>query len=1115
MRFLSLSLLSLLSPAVRASRGPFLQETGDGSWVMGNDLWNVTQGSVYAKNLYWKGVPGADLVGSASGHYLGYDGENNFRFTNATISAKGTHFIDVSFQSTAGDFHWVIFDDLSGAYQYFVNRALPNISILRTLWRLAPEYFTHGRTHVKDEPLPAFDLYSTGTNVQDETWQLADGSYITKYDWSNAVRDRDFYGVYGSKVGSWWIHPSTEYYNSDHLSQTLTVHRENWARRHLSQPERSEALGYGICWFDNKAYNSRGGLQGTLRLSDGRPASNAAVYLGDSDTNVRPSIQGSNYYYTTYTNDKGRFSFKHVRTGSYGLYASSNGGKLADVYTNYTKSDVNITKDRTLNLGQLAWKVSGRTKRIWQIGAFDKTARGFKNGGLPYQHGVTEESPANLTFEVGKSKDSDWYYASSAIGTWTVEFNLAENDFAANKTALLSVSFAGYSQSAALNIHVNGNVIDSLSKNTLASDPGEWRFFQPRRCLPNANLSGVSSNKDQSYSSAGHQDVPSRPPSHPTSHVSTQPPNYAPQQGPGYPSPEVAHSTGSSSQPGSDRQRDFDEEQSGIEISCAARGQSTTDHDVPFYTGEQPGVTAVVDLYSGAQRSAPRHLLLRPSPPTSMLQCEKDYLRSKGVFNLPRESSRKELLIAYFHNMHPILPVLNAGVLKNMQEPLNMSLPDLLLFWSMASVAINFVPSSLWQLEGFASRKDMKDTMYGYAKCLYDVGGTMSKEHQLQCALLLCFWHSDRDSHSQPWYWSGVAVSLCQIIGLHRNPDSVTVNPHVSPQSRRMWRRLWGACLFRDRWLSLTLGRPMRIRLEDCDMPFPTLEDVLFDVEELGPLLKETYIPEDLDRLAQYWISLLQLSRLLGNILILCYQQNGSAPSLQQCESLEAELLQYRIPETGRSGSRLEDFFYYHAQLHHQAAMITFYRPLVTITPAGLELDAGALWRSKIRSRMEAAAASTNAALDSIAREDLVGFAGPMTPPLLVPAMHAHLLNCKSPDSLVQRLGFNKLDLCMAVMRELQRTYTSASIFCGIFGEAIRLLQKSPMNQVGVSGSQLPAVGPDQLQSSDGRGSADPVNTDMPFIDDSFLNFLLDEESGYNLWESMNMMEPPFDVSQA
>ncbi|KAH6693605.1 polysaccharide lyase family 4, domain III-domain-containing protein [Plectosphaerella plurivora] len=526
MHIRSLSLWALAQTV--AAKGPFLQAQADGiSWVIGNDHWNLTQGPVYAKKLFWEGVPDQDLVGSAVGHYIGYDGEANLKFTNASIAARGTNFIDVSFTSSLGSLHWVIFDDLSGAYQYFVNAALPDISILRTLWRLSPDHFDHGRTHLRDEPLPDFALYANSTNVQDETWQLEDGSYITKYDWSNAVRDRDFYGVYGKEVGSWYIHPSTEYYNSDHFSQTLTVHRESktgdavqlnvvqdtshfrlgektpqpvgktwgpwlWLINNGSIPDvkarrAAEDRRFPYNWFEDKAYNRRGGLQGTLLLSDGRPASRAAVFLGDADTSVRPSIQGSGYYYTTHTNDKGRFSFKDVRTGSYGLIAWADGGKLADVYTNVTVPGIEIVKDSTRDLGQLKWQVADRAKRIFQIGDFDKKALGFRNGGVPYEHGKTEDSPANLTFVVGQSKVSDWYYASSAVGRWEIQFNLTAEEVAAGRDATLSVSFAGYSQSGALNVEVNREVYGTLDKNVLASDPalyrsgkisGEWRLLQ-------------------------------------------------------------------------------------------------------------------------------------------------------------------------------------------------------------------------------------------------------------------------------------------------------------------------------------------------------------------------------------------------------------------------------------------------------------------------------------------------------------------------------------------------------------------------------------------------------------------------------------------------------------
>jgi hypothetical protein len=199
---------------------------------------------------------------------------------------------------------------------------------------------------------------------------------------------------------------------------------------------------------------------------------------------------------------------------------------------------------------------------------------------------------------------------------------------------------------------------------------------------------------------------------------------------------------------------------------------------------------------------------------------------------------------------------------------------------------------------------------------MYDNLGVTDKEVLIQVALLLSFWHSDKDSQSQPWYWSGVAISFCQIIGIHRNPDSAKQNPLLSPRRRQLWRRLWAGCFYRDRWLSLTLGRPMRIRLCDCDMPFPTSEDVLSDLPMIPSASKSEFIPWDLDQLADHWITLLRLSVLLGEVLTLCYKQGSD---LRQFDTLEVELLKFCIPELDDSlSSRLVCFSHYHLQLHHQ-----------------------------------------------------------------------------------------------------------------------------------------------------------------------------------------------------
>lgn len=217
-RFLSIALY--LGAAI--AKGPFLTQINTSTWIFGNDHWNVTQGPNYATKLYSTILPGKDLVGTAKGHYL--DSKGPASFTSASIVSRSDNYIDISFVSTTIDLHWVIFDDLQGAYQYVVNKNTPWTSIIRNVWRLNPNIFSNARTDIKDDVLPPFALYDEATEVQDETFQLANGTTMTKYDWTSFVRERDFYGIYGpGVVGSWWIHPLTEYFPGNQLSQTLTV----------------------------------------------------------------------------------------------------------------------------------------------------------------------------------------------------------------------------------------------------------------------------------------------------------------------------------------------------------------------------------------------------------------------------------------------------------------------------------------------------------------------------------------------------------------------------------------------------------------------------------------------------------------------------------------------------------------------------------------------------------------------------------------------------------------------------------------------------------------------------------------------------------------------------
>ena len=219
------SLLLAVLPQIVLCAGPFLLSLNDTQHVIGNDIWNITIGRQYGVKLFYKDH---DLVGNAVGHYASYNGRlSDLNWTSAQIHKKTNEYLDVSFTANEGDLHWVIFPELAGAYQYFVNRALPVLGEFRTLFRLDNTTFPNGRTEIKDGPFYSLADVQAGTNVQDETWETADGRFLTKYDWSTFIRNTDYYGVYGDSFGSWYINPGKDDYNGDHLKQELMVHRES------------------------------------------------------------------------------------------------------------------------------------------------------------------------------------------------------------------------------------------------------------------------------------------------------------------------------------------------------------------------------------------------------------------------------------------------------------------------------------------------------------------------------------------------------------------------------------------------------------------------------------------------------------------------------------------------------------------------------------------------------------------------------------------------------------------------------------------------------------------------------------------------------------------------
>lgn len=105
----------------------------------------------------------------------------------------------------------------------------------------------------------------------------------------------------------------------------------------------------------------------------------------------------------------------------------------------------------------------------------------------------------------------------------------------------------------------------------------------------------------------------------------------------------------------------------------------------------------------------------------------------------------------------------------------------------------------------------MSSSMLTELQNLYDAHVELDKTTMIQSAILLAYYYIDLEDLDGSWHWLGIAISLCHTVGLHRNPRwELLQRSPFSPAQCAIWRRLWWCCYYRETWLALGLGRPMR-----------------------------------------------------------------------------------------------------------------------------------------------------------------------------------------------------------------------------------------------------------------------------------------------------------------
>ncbi|EXL67191.1 hypothetical protein FOPG_16668 [Fusarium oxysporum f. sp. conglutinans race 2 54008] len=451
---------------------------------------------------------------------------------------------------------------------------------------------------------------------------------------------------------------------------------------------------------------------------------------------------------------------------------------------------------------------------------------------------------------------------------------------------------------------------------------------------------------------------------------------------------------------------------------------------VPFYPGDRRGPAFVIDICK-PQRSTDSNHSFVAMPSLESLQPEEiEYLRWKGCFSLPPHPLQEALIKAYFHHAHSFEPVLDPQDFFCAYSKGQLSL---LLLWSVFMCAATFVEDSLFFVNLFESPLTFKRHAFQRAKTLYDADYEKNKVTLIQSVFLMGHFYADAEDRLGPWHWNGIAISLSHTIGIHMltSPARNGIRP--------LWRRIWWCIYYREVWLSMGQGRPMRISLDHCSTPMPGL----YDTSPSCSPEYQHYAPKELGILFGIWLKLIEVTRIMGRILSLNYTIKGARPSRAIIERDENEIRANWIHDGNNDQSPVLASHVYQYRLHTQAAIIALYRPFLHEAPDGVPDDEQDGWKEFANSKLRTAAAHATHAINCMMAEDLIKFSQTIAVLTISPPIQIHLLEMASSKSLSNKLAKHNLALCLLALDEMRKSYVSADAAYKLFDRARIMVEKS------------------------------------------------------------------------
>lgn len=463
-------------------------------------------------NVNWIRYANADVIsrdhnGSTYLSYVTDKINNGLRADATTVISQSDDMVEIVYSNSkeSRSLHWsvgyVMRRGVSGYYNYATVLARETskgkfdngVHEARIVYRLNPDMFTYAYADEQEQrmmPTPR-EMKHPQDTIQDATYRVDNGRIYTKYDYATYMKVDTLHGVMSDHIGAWIISPSHEWENGGVQKQDLTVHTDvnsplllqmyqschlggvparyergqrkmygpylvyfNQGKDHAAmiadakRQTTKETSAYPYKWLKHELFAiNRGTVKGHINLDKRFKTTRLQVTLAEPGT--KPMLQGTGYQFWAETDNKGNFTIEKVRPGNYTLYAWALNGEATGTFI-----QDNITvKEGKNNVGNLTWNADRYGKTLWRIGESDRLAKGYNFSDQQRQYGLFWKVPEDLTFTIGKSKEStDWYYAQTKKGKWNIVF---DSDRTYSEPLRLTIATAGAAGKVKANVLVN------------------------------------------------------------------------------------------------------------------------------------------------------------------------------------------------------------------------------------------------------------------------------------------------------------------------------------------------------------------------------------------------------------------------------------------------------------------------------------------------------------------------------------------------------------------------------------------------------------------------------------------------------------------------------------